>query len=161
METSLGVKEIIGYSLSKRDFLLFDRMLVPYLEYNLENTVDPSERADLEWLIHEGMLDSVEVKRIVHGATGRKAVMLGLYQTLGLVVSNPELFAPTVKLAPEVLRGALAITVTGLMTRLSAGVVEDTLGVRATPLITDSPQLPYFEPFTTGRSLTPAIGKVL
>jgi hypothetical protein len=87
MINSIGLKVLQVDTLSKRDFFLFDQIAVPELRSHLRSIEDPSERAEIDWLIDSGLLADVPKSAVIHPIKNMP-LSWDLSQVLGLTIFN-------------------------------------------------------------------------
>jgi hypothetical protein len=86
MINSIGLKFLQVDTLSKRDFFLFDQIAVPALQVHLRSIEDPSERAEIEWLINNGLLSEVPELMLDQNIIDGMPRSWKLSQGLGLIL---------------------------------------------------------------------------
>jgi hypothetical protein len=161
MTTLVGVKETTVHPLSKRDFLLFDKILVPELDVDLATASDPAVRADLKWLESNGMIEDASPINAMRHVRESDPVTPAIFSLTSLLVSDSAALAALSGANPVGFKNLAQLSLLEIAPRMIAAHYQDTNGIRSIPLHERASRLAQRDVYQGISEHLPAIEKFL
>jgi hypothetical protein len=157
VDTFIGVKDLAKVPLSKRDLLLFDKILVPQLHVDLASA-SAVVRADLEWLVGAEMLEESVEPLTAHSVVAKTDLLTpALHRLTAILFTHADVLGPAAGVHPRGMKAIAASAESVLSTRIVAAHTQEVGGVRSVPLIHSSEGRNEFDVFGTLSSFLPHI----